>query len=329
MSKENSIKKLLIITSGGDAPGMNAAVRASIRMALHHEIEVYGCLGGYQGLLENNIINIEASFAANCIQTGGTILKTGRTEKFRQAEFRQQAVKQLKKLKIDAIVVLGGNGSFAGAKLLSDESSIPIIGIPCTIDNDILGTEYTIGFDTACNTALDAIDRIRDTASSLDRHFMIEVMGRNSGFLAVSVGMAGGAEIISIPEFPLSTEQIADKMKNRRREKLTSIMVVAEANQPGHSMDLAQAIKKISGIDYHVCILGHTQRGGAPTVRDRNIASLMGAQAIRALMNGESKQMLSYQQGKISLQDFPPADNGTRYFSDKKLLEINEIICDL
>ncbi len=324
-----TIKKIVLLTSGGDAPGMNAAIRAVVRTALHHNIQVLASENGFMGLIEESLIELNARDVGNIIQRGGTILKTGRTKAFHDQAIRDKARSFLQREKIDGLIILGGDGSFRGAALLHAEGGPPIIGIPCTIDNDITGTDYTIGFDTARNTALDAIDKIRDTAFSLDRHFMIEIMGRATGFLAVDVGIAGGAEHILIPEFPIELEALCAKLKNKNAAKQGSIMVVAEANQPGHTIALAQAIKERTNIEYRVCILGHIQRGGCPTVKDRVCASLMGAQAIEHLIKHRNSKMMAEVNTNIVAVDFAEPKNATRYFEKAALIEINNVICDV
>lgn len=324
----SKLNKIAILSSGGDSPGMNAAIRAAVRFAHYCNLEVYGVEGGYRGLVEKKIHKMDNISVANCIQRGGTILKTDRCIEFKNKQVRDQCREFLAQQDIDGLIVLGGDGSFAGAATLANEGGPNVIGIPCTIDNDIVGTEYCIGFDTARNTALNAIDKIRDTALSLDRNFIIEVMGRSSGFLAVDVGIAGGAEIILIPEFPTQAKDLVTQIQKHRRKKLASIIVAAEADQPGHSVQLAEQIKQLSGIDYRVCILGHTQRGGTPTVVDRRIASIMGAKAVQSLVNGENKKMIAALHGKTQAADFPEPGKGRRYFQDQELLNINQIICD-
>lgn len=323
------IKKIVILTSGGDAPGMNAAIRAAVRTALYYDIEVYGAESGYAGLAAKKLIPLDARSVANCIQRGGTILKTQRFLPFHQKPVRDQVREYLAEQKVDALIVVGGNGSFQGAAVLEDEGGPATIGIPCTIDNDINGTDYCIGFDTACNTALQAIDKIRDTAFSLERNFIIEVMGRSSGFIAVDVGVAGGAEIITTPEFPLSDEALVEKIKLQHTKKLASIIVMAEADKPGHSLAIAEKIKQLTGIEYRVCILGHTQRGGTPTVKDRVVASLMGAKAIEALREGHTQKMTAFLGGQVTLAPLPDPKNPTLYFRDKELLRLNQIICEI
>lgn len=322
-------KKLLMLTSGGDAPGMNATIRAVTRTALYYGITVYGAENGYYGLLDGDIVSLDASSVGNCIQRGGTILKTGRCPRFHQASERKKAIQFLQSQNISHLIVLGGDGSFRGATFLAQESGIHVIGIPCTIDNDINGTEYCIGFDTACNTALEAIDKIRDTAYSHNRNFIVEVMGRSSGFIAVEVGIAGGAEIVLTPEFPIATSDLIKKLQSNRRQKATSIIVAAEASQPGRSFDLAKEIETQSGIAYKVCVLGHTQRGGTPSVYDRKIAAIMGAHAVTAIIAGETLKMTAIQNNKLTLTDFPEPKHATRHFADAELLQMNEIICDI
>jgi len=325
----DAIKKLLVLTSGGDAPGMNAVIRATVRAALRYGIEVYGCQGGFQGLIDERIFAMDHESVANCIQRGGTILQTGRFPEFAEKTTREKACKILQTHHFDALVVLGGDGSFRGGALLEEECGIKVIGIPCTIDNDIRGTEYAIGFDTARNTALHSIDRIRDTASSLNTNFLVEVMGRASGFLAVDVGIAGGAEFILIPESPITVEDLADRIQQRKRVKKASIIVVAEADDAGRSFNIAKKLYDLSGIYYRVCVLGHTQRGGSPTVKDRKIASMMGVKAINVLMKGTSKKMIAMVNNELILTEFPDPALGARSFSDTELLHLNEIICDV
>lgn len=325
----NTIKKLLVLTSGGDAPGMNAALRAVVRTAIYHGIEVYGSEMGYCGLTQYKMKPLTTSSVANIIQRGGTILKTGRCIEFIDKKCRDFCRDYLAKENIDAMVVLGGNGSFTGAMLLENEGGPKAIGIPCTIDNDIVGTDYSIGFDTACNTAVEAIDRIRDTAFSHKRNFIIEVMGRSSGFIAVEVGIAVGAEIILTPEFPVSTEELVKKIQKKQREKLVSLIVAAEANQADWCFGLAREIKRVSNIDYKVCVLGYIQRGGSPSAKDRSIASIMGAKAVEALLEGQSKRMVGLQKGQITLAPFPEPGAATRFFEDNDLLRLNNIICEI
>lgn len=296
----NKLKSIGVFTSGGDAPGMNAAIRAVVRMAIHHGLEVKGIIQGYPGMVASEFTQLSLNSMANIIQRGGTILKTGRLPEFHQSEVRTKAIQNVRKAAIDALVCIGGDGSFTAAHLLWQEHQIPIIGVPATIDNDIAGTDLTVGFDTAVNIALDAIDRIRDTAASHDRLFIVEVMGRDSGFIAVEVGVAGGAEEIFIPENPISIEHVVDRIRRGiSRGKRSSILVAAEGHKPGRAYDLAEAIRKKSGFEAKVCILGHVQRGGSPTANDRVLASRLGAGAVEALKRGDCDAMIGIRGGEI------------------------------
>jgi 6-phosphofructokinase 1 len=321
------MKKIVILTSGGDSPGMNAAVRAAVRTALSHGVEVFASYSGYQGLVSETLIPLNSLAMANCIQLGGTILKTDRCLAFFDPKVRQRCCAFLKKEKIDGLVVVGGDGSFRGAALLHAEGGPAVVGIPATIDNDIEGTEYTIGFDTARNTALDAIDKIRDTASSHNRNFMVEVMGRRAGFLALDVGIAGGAEYIFIPEVPVSAEELAACILEPSRKKLSSIIVVAEGEHPGHTLELAKQVFEKTGVVYRVCILGHTQRGGSPSAFDRKIASLMGHKATQLLIEGQYNKMIALVNNRLVPTDFPAPETSARKVTDRTLLDINDMIC--
>jgi 6-phosphofructokinase 1 len=304
ISMNHPVKALAVLTSGGDAPGMNAAIRAVVRTAVSHGCEVYGVTKGYSGLLEGQITAMTASSVANIIQRGGTILKTDRCEAFYQKSVRREAAHILKRKGIDGLIVIGGDGSFTGAHLMEKETGFPVIGVPGTIDNDIAGTEDTIGFDTAVNTAIDAIDRIRDTASSHDRIFIVEVMGRSSGFIAVQVGIGGGAETIMVPE---KKESLANVCKNidrgLKRGKSSSIIVIAEGEKPGLSQRLADGLAK-KNYQPKVCILGHTQRGGSPTAHDRMLASILGASAVTYLLAGKSDAMVGVKDDHVVLVPF-------------------------
>jgi len=287
------IKKIGVYTSGGDAPGMNAALRAVVRVAIANKLEVFGIMQGYVGMIENHIAPLNLRDMANIIQRGGTIIKTGRSTEFTKPEGRQKAAAHLKENGIDALVCIGGDGSFRGAHTLWEEHQIPIVGVPGTIDNDIFGSDKTIGFDTAVNTALEAIDRIRDTAASHDRLFIVEVMGRNSGFIASAVGLAGGAEDIFTPEANTTVDKAIERLKDAiSRGKTSSILITAEGQKPGRAYDLADAIRKKTGWDAKVCILGHQQRGGSPTAADRILASRMGAAAVDSLLKGHCDIMI-------------------------------------
>lgn len=289
-----------VYTSGGDAPGMNAAIRGVVRTALHHGHKVSGIMHGYQGFLKSEIKPLDSGSMANILQRGGTLLKTARLPEFKEAKVRAQAAKAVRDAGLDALVCIGGDGSFTGAHLLWQEHRIPFIGVPATIDNDIFGTEATIGFDTAVNAALMAIDRIRDTADSHERLFIVEVMGRDSGFIALETGLAGGAEEIFFVDNPITVDQALDHIKRGiARGKRSSILVTAEGRKPGRAYDLADLIRKKSGFESKVCVLGHIQRGGAPTAFDRNLASRMAASAVEALRRGYCDAMMGWVRGRI------------------------------
>lgn len=322
-------KKLLILSSGGDAPGMNSAIRSAVRSALFRGVEVFGCAKGYEGLVEKEIFPMAESSVANILQRGGTMLKTARSKKFYKDEVQDECRQFLTQQGFDGLLVLGGNGSFQGARKLARKTELQVIGVPCTIDNDIVGTDYTIGFDTARNTSIRAIDNIRDTAMSHERNFIIEVMGRATGFLAVDVGLAAGAEVILTPEYPLTASELIEKLKHKTREKLTSIIVAAESEKVGHSFQLADEIHQGCGIEYKVCVLGHIQRGGSPSAKDRLMGTLMGAKAIEGFFAGVSNVMVASDHDHLSLAAFADKDNAVRYFNDPELLELNDVICEI
>ncbi|MEO6818959.1 MAG: 6-phosphofructokinase [Ginsengibacter sp.] len=281
---EKKIKRIGVLTSGGDAPGMNAAIRAVVRTGIYYGMEVYGIVRGYTGLVEGDIFKMESKSVANIIQRGGTILKTARCNEFLTPEGRQLAYDNLQKFGIDALVIIGGDGSFRGAQAFSQQFDIPCIGLPGTIDKDIAGTDFTIGFDTAVNTAVEAIDKVRDTADAHDRLFIVEVMGRDSGYIALHSGIATGAESILIPERTTDINDVIDTLiEKNRRKKLVNIIIVAEGEKFGAN-ELSRIIKeRIPDQELRVCILGHIQRGGSPTCLDRLIASRMGYAAVQCL----------------------------------------------
>jgi 6-phosphofructokinase 1 len=281
------VTKIGVLTSGGDSPGMNACIRAVVRTAKYHNIPVVGFLQGYQGMYDNNYINMESRSVANIIQRGGTILKTSRCKEFFEPEGRQKAYENCKAIGVDGMVIIGGDGSFQGAHKFSTEFDIPCIGLPGTIDKDIAGTDFTIGFDTAVNTAVEAIDKIRDTADAHDRLFVIEVMGRDAGYIALHSGIATGAENILIPEKKTDINEIINGLyEKERRKKLVNLIVVAEGDEFGGATEVAKVIKdRLPNQEVRVCILGHIQRGGNPTCIDRLIASRMGYAAVEALLD--------------------------------------------
>lgn len=315
---KTELKKIGVYTSGGDAPGMNAAIRAVVRTSIAYGYEVVGIMQGYTGLIEKEFMPLDLRSMANIIQRGGTMLKTGRAPEFHNAQTRAKAVANARAEGLDAMVCIGGDGSFAGAHLLWKEHRFPIIGVPGTIDNDIAGTDSTIGFDTAVNVALEAIDRIRDTAASHDRLFIVEVMGRDSGFIATDVGIAGGAEEIFIPENPTTPDQAIERIKaGMSRGKTSSILVAAEGHKPGRAYDLAEAIRKKAGFDAKVCILGHVQRGGSPTAADRILASRLGSAAVEALRRGTCDAMVGVSHGDVVVVPFDDVIGRKKHVKDE------------
>ncbi len=303
------VTKIGVLTSGGDSPGMNAAVRAVVRTGLYHGLEVYGIMRGYSGMLDDDIVKMETRSVANIIQRGGTILKTARCKEFLEYEGRKKGFVNLQKRGIDGLVIIGGDGSFRGAQIFSQEFDIPCIGLPGTIDKDIAGTDFTIGFDTAVNTAVEAIDKIRDTMEAHDRLFIVEVMGRDAGYIALHSGIATGAENILIPETKTDMEAIlASLSEKEKRKKLVNLIVVAEGEEFGGAEKVAKVVREhLPKSDIRVCILGHIQRGGSPTCQDRLIASHMGYYAVDSLLAGRSNVMVGVINNKIHYTPFDKA----------------------
>ena len=303
------IKCIGILTSGGDAPGMNAAIRAVTRSAIFSGFKVKGIYRGYRGLITDEIIDFTTSNVSNIIQRGGTILKTARCKEFQTPEGRQLAYDTLKRHGIDALVVIGGDGSLTGARIFAQEFDVPCIGLPGTIDNDLYGTDTTIGYDTALNTILDAVDKIRDTATSHERLFFVEVMGRDAGFLALNGAIASGAEAAIIPEFSTEVDQLEEFIKNGfRKSKNSSIVLVAESELTGGAMHYAERVKnEYPQYDVRVTILGHLQRGGSPTAHDRILASRLGAAAIDAIMEDQRNVMIGIEHDEIVYVPFSKA----------------------
>lgn len=316
------MKKIGVLTSGGDAPGMNAAIRAVVRTAIYHKMEIVGIRRGYAGLIKGDFLPLTLGSVADIIHRGGTVLRTARSEEFFLPEGRQQAASLMMQEGIEGLVVIGGDGTFRGAIEL-EKVGVPTVGIPGTIDNDIPCTQFTIGFDTAVNTVVDAINKIRDTATSHERIFVIEVMGRHAGFIALSAGLAGGAESVLIPERPFSVDDVVAKIKRgQQRGKLHSIILTAEG--ASSAIDVAKEIQEISGLDTRVSILGHIQRGGTPTALDRILASRMGAEAVSLLINGKRKLMVGIQDNKIKSFDLEWAlsQNNEIDFSEYELAQV-------
>lgn len=296
--EEGKMRRIGILTSGGDAPGMNACVRAAVRTALVNDVTMVGIRRGYAGMIAGDVVSLDRKAVANIVHQGGTILGTARSEEFRTSQGRARAIASMQKHGIEGLILIGGDGTFKGGTVLSQESGIAIIGVPGTIDNDCYGTDYTIGFDTAVNTALEAIDRIRDTAESHSRLFFVEVMGRHTGFIAIESGLAGGAEELIIPEIPMDAVTLSANLRNYfAAGKRSAIVVVAERDEPGIAFRIAEQVKENTGLDSRVCVLGHIQRGGPPTGRDRILASRLGVAAVEALIAGTSGNMV----GEINL----------------------------
>jgi 6-phosphofructokinase 1 len=307
------VSRIGLFTSGGDAPGMNACIRAVVRAALHRRREVYGILHGYDGMIRNEIVPLVSHFVSNIIHRGGTILKTARSKEFMTQRGMRTAYENLRSHGIDALVAIGGDGTFRGALEFDRKYKIPVVGIPGTIDNDLAGTELTLGFDTAVNTALQAIDRIKDTAASHDRLFFVEVMGRDSGFIALWSGLAGGAEEILLPETKTDMDRLVRLLRERRRQGKSTLVVVAEGDEIGGALEIARQVKRrIRNIDSRVTILGHLQRGGSPTALDRILAARFGITAVEALLAGKSRVMTGILRNEIVLTPMKKAVASSR-----------------
>lgn len=307
MNAKTKITSVAILTSGGDSPGMNCVIRSVVRTAIGNGIKVYGINKGYEGLLNNDMIEMNASSVGNIIQRGGTILQSSRCPEFREKHNREKAAQILEDRGIKALIVIGGDGSFKGAIALNQEMGVPVIGIPGTIDNDISGTQYTIGFDTAVQTAIEAVDKIRDTAASSNRTFFIEVMGAKSSSIALKVGICTGAENVLLSDQKVDHQKIADAIRRGiRRGKGSSIIIVAEGDKPGRSYDIAHILKDLHDISSKVCVLGHIQRGGSPTSNDRFLGSVMGQMAIETLMEGNTQNAIVVRDDRV--QSVPLSD---------------------
>lgn len=320
------IKKIGVMTSGGDAPGMNAAIRAVTRTAIYNNIEVIGIREGYSGMIEKLFTPLWSHDVSDIIQRGGTILKTARCMEFKTIEGREKAYRNLKEVNIDGVVVIGGDGTFTGARIFNEEYDIPFVGIPGTIDNDIYGTDYTIGYDTALNTVVEAVDKIRDTASAHNRMFFVEVMGAEAGFIAIRSGIATGAEAIIIPETRDEVKKLNALMESGRRQKASNIVIVAEGDEEGGAFVLANKFKKLyPGYDIRITVLGHLQRGGSPSAFDRVSASRLGFAAVEALMDDQKSTMVGIQNNEIVLVPFRKAIKLHKDVN-RDMLEIAEIL---
>ena len=321
------INNIAVLTSGGDAPGMNAAIRAVVRTALYHDKRVFGVFRGYEGMIENDIIELSSSSVKHILALGGTFLKSARSQEFRTPEGRAKAAKNLRDRNIDALIVIGGDGSFTGALKLAEEHNIKVIGVPGTIDNDLFGTDYTIGYDTATNTVIESVDKIRDTASSHNRLFLVEVMGRDTGYIAASTGLATGALSIILPEKKNTYEELfADLRSAQANKKTSNIIMVAEGNHLGDIFEIASAVRnEFPSIDVKVTTLGHTQRGGSPSTNDRILASVLGHYAIKGLIQGQEKVMSGMINQKVVFTPLSDAITKTTEL-DYEMLTIAKIL---
>ncbi|MCL7752937.1 6-phosphofructokinase [Polaribacter sp. Z022] len=322
------IKKIAVMTSGGDAPGMNAAIRAVVRSCAYYSLGCVGIYRGYEGLIENDLVDLSARSVHNIVNKGGTVLKSARSKEFRTAEGRQKAYENLQEREVDALVVIGGDGSFTGAVKFNEEFNFPVIGIPGTIDNDIFGTSHTLGYDTALNTAVEAIDKIRDTASSHNRLFFVEVMGRDAGFIALNAGVGAGAEEILIPEEDLGLDRMLESLeRSRRAGKSSSIVVVAEGDKSGKNVyELAKYVEEnLPEYDVRVSILGHMQRGGSPSCFDRVLASRLGVKAVELLLDGKTNLMVGLKDNIVISTDIKEAISGGHSIN-YELLRVSDII---
>jgi 6-phosphofructokinase 1 len=322
------IEKIGVLTSGGDAPGMNAAIRAVVRTCAYYNIECVGIYRGYQGLIEGDFIRLDARKVSNIVSRGGTILKSARSKKFRTSEGRAKAYKNLKDADIDALVLIGGDGTFTGGMVFNSEYNFPVIGVPGTIDNDIFGTNYTIGYDTALNTVVEVIDKIRDTASSHNRLFFVEVMGRDAGFIALNAGVGAGAEEILIPEEDLGLDRLLEALKRSKRSgKSSSIVVVAEGDKIGKNVfELANYVEEnLPEYEARVSVLGHMQRGGSPSCLDRVLASRLSVKAVELLLDGQTNLMVGVINDKVTTTDLEKAVKG-HHEINKELLRVSDIM---
>lgn len=327
-TRSSKISKIAVLTSGGDAPGMNAAIRSVARSCAHYHIQCLGIKQGYQGLIEGKIIQLGPRAVNNIINKGGTILKSARSNEFRTKEGREKAFANIQKHEIDALVVIGGDGSFTGGLIFEKEFGIPVLGIPGTIDNDIYGTSHTIGYDTALNTVVSAVDKIRDTAISHNRLFFVEVMGRDAGHIALNTGIGAGAEEILIPEEDMGLDRLLESLKRSKKSgKLSSIVMVAEGDKIGKNVfELAEYIEEnLPKYEVRVSVLGHMQRGGSPTCFDRVLASRMGLKAVEALLDGVSRNMVGLADGKMILTPLEKAIKGKSNI-DHELVRVSEIM---
>jgi len=320
------IRRIGVLTSGGDSPGMNAAIRAVVRTAIYYDLEIWGIKRGFEGLIGGEFYAMDRKSVSNIIQRGGTILKTARSEPFRTEAGRKLAYEQVKKYGVDAMIMIGGDGTFRGAETFGREFNYPIIAMPGTIDNDLIGTDFTIGYDTAINTAIEAIDKIRDTAESHARLFIVEVMGRDSGLIALRTGIGAGAENVLIPDTSSNMSALFDRLENGRKDKSSRIVIVAEGEQPNAAFEIGRVIKeKYPNYDTRVSVLGHIQRGGRPSCMDRVLASRLGVAAVERLKDGGRNEMVGLVHDEIT---YTPLEKAVKYHVDinPHFLKIVEIL---
>ena len=319
------MKRIAVLTSGGDAPGMNACIRAVVRTGLDFEISVVGIKHGFDGMINGDMEELSSYSVSNVLQKGGTILKSARSESFRTKEGRIQAFKNLKEQNIEGLIAIGGDGTLTGARVFAEEFDMPTIGVPGTIDNDLFGSDQTIGFDSAVNTALDAIDKIRDTANSHDRVFFVEVMGRHSGYIALHCGIGGGAELVMMPETSTTTDEVIDILSTGRdKSKSSAIVIVAEGDDQGNAHVIANKVRLgLPKMDIRVSTLGHLQRGGSPTSHDRILASRLGMGAVQGLVNGQSNVMVGFIDDKIVFTSLKKAVSESKPFNQELMRLVN------
>lgn len=322
-----NVKTIGVLTSGGDSPGMNAAIRAVVRASAQNDVSVYGIKHGYYGLINDEFIKMDTHSVSNIIQRGGTVLKSARSDEFYTESGRKKAADNLEKYGLDALIVIGGDGTFTGANKLSKEHNINVVGIPATIDNDIIGTDETIGYDSALNTALDAIDKIRDTADAHERMFLVEVMGRDTGFIALETSIASGAEIALLPEELTNIKEVKRQLHEMlKQQRRSSLVVVAEGDETGGAIKLAEKIKDdFAQYDMRVCILGHIQRGGSPTARDRVLASRLGAAAVKVLKEGHSEVMVGVVNNALKITPLRVAISKKKEI-DHRLIDLAKVL---
>ncbi len=328
MNMTKKIKKIGVMTSGGDAPGMNAAIRSVVRTCTHYRIDCAGIYRGYQGMIEGDFIDINARSVSGIINKGGTILKSARSDEFRTKAGRKKAYDQLQKAGIDALVLIGGDGTFTGGMIFNKEFGFPVVGIPGTIDNDIFGTSFTVGYDTALNTVVEVVDKIRDTASSHNRLFFVEVMGRDAGFIALNAGIGAGAEEILIPEEDMGLDRMLQSLKRSKRSgKSSSIVIVAEGDKTGKNVfELAEYVEKnMPQYEVRVSVLGHMQRGGSPSCFDRVLASRMGVKAVELLLDHKTNLMVSINNNRIETTDLEKAVKG-QHKINMELIRVSDIM---